>query len=468
MNKSYNEVVGSMIRKLRDSQGVSLRDLAAELSVTYPGLSRMENGEQKIDMDFLMKVARYFEVSVNSLLNEEEEVFNQPSYPPIISMPRVGGLEIKTKLEYVLKNYLTARGQDFKGHSMGNHVRNEITKTLEEEVPLDKKRYLVTGSVGKGQWAEIAWTSIFIRNITTTATKGYYIVYLFKADMTGFYISLNQGYTHFQEKYSTKEARKKIKRTAELVRDQINTLPDHLRETEINLASKNDLGKGYEQGHIYGRYYSFESLPSSEEIISDLQHLLLAYQEVEKLMNGRSTKQFNDYLLLEDDNEFLEGNEQETKYQEKVNDFVTINETAKDFEDDEGPRERPEPKVDKGGRKRWPRDAKIAAAALKLSGYKCSYDEKHKTFISKVTGMPFMELHHLVPMSLQDNIIKDLDRVVNVKSLCCQCHRAIHHGEDEMKSMMVEKLYKDSRDELEEVGIEITLSDLKKAYGIKE
>lgn len=71
-------------------------------------------------------------------------------------------------------------------------------------------------------------------------------------------------------------------------------------------------------------------------------------------------------------------------------------------------------------------------------------------------------------MSLQNKIIKDLNRVVNVKSLCCQCHHAIHHGEDEMKSMMVERLYKHSRDELKEVGIQITLSDLKKAYGIKE
>ena len=46
-------------------------------------------------------------------------------------------------------------------------------------------------------------------------------------------------------------------------------------------------------------------------------------------------------------------------------------------------------------------------------------------------------------------------------------HRAIHHREDEGKSKIIEKLYKDSRDGLEAIGIQTTLSDFKKAYGIK-
>ena len=61
----------------------------------------------------------------------------------------------------------------------------------------------------------------------------------------------------------------------------------------------------------------------------------------------------------------------------------------------------------------------------------------------------------------------DLDRVLNIKGLCPLCHRAIHHREDEGKSKIIEKLYKDSRDGLEAIGIQTTLSDFKKAYGIK-
>jgi 5-methylcytosine-specific restriction enzyme A len=70
-------------------------------------------------------------------------------------------------------------------------------------------------------------------------------------------------------------------------------------------------------------------------------------------------------------------------------------------------------------------------------------------------------------MSLQDKFIYDLNRVLNIKGLCLLCHRAIHHREDEGKSKIIEKLYKDSRDGLEAIGIQTSLSDFEKTYGIK-
>ncbi|MDI5789132.1 DUF3578 domain-containing protein [Bacillus licheniformis] len=39
----------------------------------------------------------------------------------------------------------------------------------------------------------------FLKNLTTSATRGYYIVYLFSADGSGVYVSLNQGWTYFKE-----------------------------------------------------------------------------------------------------------------------------------------------------------------------------------------------------------------------------------------------------------------------------
>lgn len=41
-----------------------------------------------------------------------------------------------------------------------------------EEADLDENRFFIVGSVGQGQWAEIPWISIFIKDIITTATMG--------------------------------------------------------------------------------------------------------------------------------------------------------------------------------------------------------------------------------------------------------------------------------------------------------
>ena len=38
---------------------------------------------------------------------------------------------------------------------------------------------LVEGSAGAGNWAAVPWISVFDPAITTSATRGYYLVYLF-------------------------------------------------------------------------------------------------------------------------------------------------------------------------------------------------------------------------------------------------------------------------------------------------
>ncbi|MDP5276172.1 MrcB family domain-containing protein [Chengkuizengella axinellae] len=459
LEHSYNKVVGGNIRSLRESKGISLRRLSYELFISYPTLSRMENGDQKIDMDFLVKIADYFGVTVNHLISRED--IEGSATNQFGSTEKVEDLSAFEKLKYILDNYLQAKQEVFKGHFMGDHVRNITTSTIINEVGLNEK-YFVVGSIGQGQWAEVPWISVFLKSITTTATKGYYIVYLFKSDMSGFYVSLNQGYTYFKDKYGTKVGREKILRTASLIRDQLNTVPDYLMETDIDLVSRGDLGRGYENGHIYGRYYDLQSFISSQEIIRDLRSLLIAYNEIESLIGKRSISQFNDYLLLEDDGQYLDDSKQEIQYQEKVNDLAKGN--TKVFEEEDGPSKRPDPTVDKSEKKRWSRNANVAAEALRLADYKCAYDENHTTFISKKTGKPFMESHHLVLMNLQSEFENDLDRIANLLSLCPTCHRAIHHGVDKLKEEMLKKLFYERRDKLESVGIEITFSDLFKSY----
>lgn len=79
---------------------------------------------------------------------------------------------------------------------------------------------------------------------------------------------------------------------------------------------------------------------------------------------------------------------------------------------------------------RWDRDPKIAKRRMEISRYKCEYDSGHNLFISRHKGVPFLEPHHLIPISLQARFPeKRLDALQNVFCLCPYCHSAVHHAE---------------------------------------
>lgn len=114
------------------------------------------------------------------------------------------------------------------------------------------------------------------------------------------------------------------------------------------------------------------------------------------------------------------------------------------------------------GRKVYPRKASVAAEAIALSGYKCEICADHPTFVRRNNGKPYMEPHHLVPMSYQDHFDNSLDRKENIVSLCSNCHNEIHYGKDAAK--LVETLYSVRKDLLESVGIIVSLSELQQMY----
>ena len=60
------------IKDLRDEHGeLSQRDLAAALNVTQASISRWEQNQLSIRGENLIKLAKYFKVSVDSLLGIE-------------------------------------------------------------------------------------------------------------------------------------------------------------------------------------------------------------------------------------------------------------------------------------------------------------------------------------------------------------------------------------------------------------
>ncbi|OIQ94372.1 HNH endonuclease [mine drainage metagenome] len=71
----------------------------------------------------------------------------------------------------------------------------------------------------------------------------------------------------------------------------------------------------------------------------------------------------------------------------------------------------------------YERDPFVVAYALKKANGFCQECEQEGPFVSRATGLPYLEVHHL-------KMLKDggSDTVDNVIALCPNCHRAMHHG----------------------------------------
>lgn len=112
---------------------------------------------------------------------------------------------------------------------------------------------------------------------------------------------------------------------------------------------------------------------------------------------------------------------------------------------------------------KYPRNPSVALRALEAANYVCEADPTHLTFTS-VTGKPYMECHHFIPISLQDRFNVGLDVEENIVSLCPNCHRFIHYGVGEAKIELLTRLWKAKREGLANRGINILLDDVISIY----
>ena len=201
----------------------------------------------------------------------------------------------------ILENYKLAKLSNLTDHELAVYVRQQSADILENTISIDSEKYKVKASVGQGQWADVPWIAVFDKSITQSATEGYYIVYLFRADMSGVYLSLNQGWTYFKNRYKTKLGREKITQVSDVWKNELSSTLNDFSYEKINLKNEgkmNSLVEGYELGHICGKFYSVEDMPSSEELGWDLQNLIGVYREIKGKLKQGSVEKTNDYLIV--------------------------------------------------------------------------------------------------------------------------------------------------------------------------
>ena len=119
---------------------------------------------------------------------------------------------------------------------------------------------LVEGSARAGNWAAAPWISVFDPAITTTATQGNYVVYLFHVSEPIVHLSLNQGTTSVREEFGAR-TREILTTGLSLMRKRIAEYADALPIKAIELGSNARLPGDYVAGHALGATYILTALP---------------------------------------------------------------------------------------------------------------------------------------------------------------------------------------------------------------
>jgi len=198
----------------------------------------------------------------------------------------INGRSIAKSLEAILSDYQDAR--DGKGGAFGGShpVYQEFHNLAESIRSLPAVHHhqslQVKASPGQGNWARVPWAAVFDRRETTSIQRGVYIVFLFREDMSGVYLTLNQGVTDLKRLHGTVEARKVLRRRADALGELMQRNVPDLRGFQwgdgIDLRTPPGLGREYENSTAAYLLYGRGVVPPDQEIASDLDVLLSAYE----------------------------------------------------------------------------------------------------------------------------------------------------------------------------------------------
>ena len=194
---------------------------------------------------------------------------------------------------------------------------SHLKRIIEEDIPseiqsyLSNDKYKVQGSIGKGRITETLWIAIFNRNITNSATKGVYLVFLFSNDLKHVYFALDQAATEMRSKGGhgklTKEEQNQLKVEARKKRERLKSIDSSLADQLGTGSELNTAKEEYKNGCIFGEEWNLDSSIDSLETL--FNNYLKIYDDYEKLYTAeQKTGMVDDPDLVQTKQQHFTGN----------------------------------------------------------------------------------------------------------------------------------------------------------------
>jgi hypothetical protein len=188
---------------------------------------------------------------------------------------------IKQGLERILSEYKSGRttAPFGKNHPLWSTFENVRRSLADSNAVKQYVTLTVSWSAGEGQWASVPWIAILDSRGANEIQKGIYCVFLFRQDMTGVYLTLNQGVRKLLKELGRQEARASLRSKAEEIREKVSRLTNYgfSLDDKIDLRAASGLGSEYTDSTIGYKLYTSGQVPDDEIIEEDLAHLLGAY-----------------------------------------------------------------------------------------------------------------------------------------------------------------------------------------------
>jgi hypothetical protein len=193
---------------------------------------------------------------------------------------------------------------------------------------LKRNEIYVKGTEGIGNRTDYPWVCLMNRKLTTSPQESIYIAYLFQRNMNGFYITLNQGITFFENNYK-KDKYDYAEKVANYFKNELEE--SLFSKAPIQLGGvRGDKGYGYEKTTIISKYYASKKF-NDDQLRNDLSEMLKLYDEVANLMYPKTYEQ-SVLNILDGPNDVKVAFEEATREIEKVlKDSDSQSKTVKDL-----------------------------------------------------------------------------------------------------------------------------------------
>jgi hypothetical protein len=189
---------------------------------------------------------------------------------------------LRSLITQILAGWPTATREQFKDHPIAKIIRQDFKDEISSIISNQYSDYIISGSAGAGNWANVPWLSILNPRITETTQAGIYPVYLFCADGSGVYLSLMQGTTAPQQRLGKAQADIQAANYATKIRKELVELAEW-GGLEIDLKANTSLGKSYEKAQIAAKFYPASAIPSDEQLKTDLLQAMSFYEAIEPI-----------------------------------------------------------------------------------------------------------------------------------------------------------------------------------------
>jgi 5-methylcytosine-specific restriction protein A len=213
--------------------------------------------------------------------------------------------------------------------------------------------------------------------------------------MRKMYLSLMQGMTHLENTMGKSEAVEALKLGRKILLHKITLeIPDTFSAQNIELhAGASQRPKMYEFGHVVGKQYFVDSIPTTDILLHDLAKMLKLY---DLLFERGGTINLNLDITTPDSH---------TNMQE--------------YSDIERRRRYKHSLLE--------RNHKLVQAAKKIHGYKCQVCQFDFESNYGEIGRDFIEAHHLKPLSqYEEGETPRLSPEHDFAVVCSNCHQMLH------------------------------------------